>query len=293
LAVLNCVFLLCAVHNLSTWPGSISLVLPKDRVAVIHDAAVGNERYEVKVPLTDVLFRASQTGRLDFLCASSISVLLLLAILYVVSREFKSERAHAHQEHVRAAGDCSDARDRLVVTPERRLRWYQYSLATLLMLMLVTSLAMSCWAVKMQRVKRRKEWIEDKRYNWVPILDPLARGGSAGEPGPPSEDEVMRAVEIEMPAEDHWPLRFVDRIDVHIVVQPLTNFIDPPRVYPLVGPAQLHHVHYSCVAHFTDATRVAAPLALTTSVADREYLVYIDHDHLHRVEKSDPSTGTK
>jgi hypothetical protein len=242
---------------------------------------------------TEVLFRTSPTVRLDLLWALSISVLLLLAILYVGLRESRSEHANARKEDARAAGDCSDARDREVVAPKHKLRWYQYSLRTLLMLMLVTSLAMSCWAVKMQRVKMRKEWIENKKYTWVPILGPLARGGSVEEPGTPSEDEVMCAVELAMPTYDNWPFHFVDRINVLIVVEPMADYVDVPRVYPMVGRAQLHHMDYKCVVHFTDATRVAAPLSFTTSVRDCEQEVYVDHNHLHMVGDDDPQIGNR
>jgi hypothetical protein len=265
------------------WPSSVSLVFPKTGVVVDFAGNTGNE----KLWQTEVLFRTSQTARLDFLWASSISVLLLAAILYVSLRESRSGQSNAQKENGRAAGDPSDARDRPVVTPKGKLRWYQYGMSTLLMLMLVTSLAMSCYAVKMQRLKKRKEWIEDKRYVEVPILGPPGRGSAAGEPGPPSADEVMRAVELVMPTYDNWPFCFVDRINVHTVVEPITDFIDLPRVYPLVGRAQLHHLHYQCFVHFTDAARVAAPLSFTTRVTDWEQVVYIDHNHLHMAGDDD------
>ena len=70
---------------------------------------------------------------------------------------------------------------------------------------------------------------------------------------------------------------------MRIVKDKIADYIDPPRVYPLVGPAQLHHAHYKCTIYFTEVTRVGWPLPYTTSADDAQEVVYIDHDHLHMV----------
>ena len=61
------------------------------------------------------------------------------------------------------------------------------------------------------------------------------------------------------------------------------RFINPPRVYPLVGPAQLHHAQYKCTVYFTEVTRVGWPIPYTTVDEDAQEVLYIDHNHLHMV----------
>ncbi len=45
--------------------------------------------------------------------------------------------------------------------PARKLRWFQYSLRSLLLLTLLVSLVMSCVAVRMQRARRQDEAVEE------------------------------------------------------------------------------------------------------------------------------------
>ena len=45
-------------------------------------------------------------------------------------------------------------------SPKPKRRWYQYSLRTLLLFMVLCAIACSWFAVKMQRVKRQQEAVE-------------------------------------------------------------------------------------------------------------------------------------
>ena len=58
------------------------------------------------------------------------------------------------------------------------------------------------------------------------------------------------------------------RNNVRIVKDKIVDRIDPPRVYPLLGPAQLHHVNYKCTVYFVEVTRVGWPLPYTTVTED-------------------------
>ena len=40
----------------------------------------------------------------------------------------------------------------------------------------------------------------------------------------------------------------------------IADYVDPPRFYPLIGPAQLHHCHYKCTVYFTEITHVGWPV---------------------------------
>lgn len=136
-------------------------------------------------------------------------------------------------------------------------------------------------------------WIQEKRYKRAPVLGPITAGGPAVALDPPSEDEVMRALESARPVKGNWPLLYeVQRNNVRIVVEPIADYVDPPRFYPMVGPAQLHHAHYKCIVYFTEITHVGWPIPYTTTNEDTQETVYIDHDHLHMVGNVDAGPGS-
>jgi len=125
---------------------------------------------------------------------------------------------------------------------------------------------------------------QKERYDSVPILGPLTAGGPAVALDPPSEDEIMRALEDAHPVEGGVPfLHEVQRNNVRIVVEPIADYVDPVRVYPLIGPAQLHHAHYKCIIYYSETTRVGWPIPYTTTNEDAQEVIYIDHNHFHMV----------
>ena len=132
-----------------------------------------------------------------------------------------------------------------------------------------------------------------KRYDRAPVLGPLQAGAPAVALDTPSDDEVMRALEKARPVQGGFPmLHEVQRNRVRIIVEPLADYVDPPRVYPLVGPAQLHHAQYKCIVYFSETARTGWPIPYTTTTEDCQEVVYIDHDHLHMVGNVDPGPGT-
>ena len=135
---------------------------------------------------------------------------------------------------------------------------------------------------------------EKERYDTVPILGPITEGGPVVALDPPSQDEIIRALEDARPLEGGIPfLHETHRNNVRIVVEPLADYIDPPREYPLIGPAQLHHAHYKCTIYFTEVTRVGWPIPYTTRNEDAQEVIYIDHNHLHLVGNVDPGPGSE
>ncbi len=138
-----------------------------------------------------------------------------------------------------------------------------------------------------QKMQEDRFW-ENERYNNVPILDPIVAGGPTTALDEPSDDEVMRAFERANPVQGGLPLLHeIQRNNVRIVKEKIADYIDPPRVYPLIGPAQLHHAHYKCTIYYTEVTRVGWPVPYTTRNEDAVQVVYIDHNHFHRVGKPD------
>lgn len=138
-----------------------------------------------------------------------------------------------------------------------------------------------------------KFW-EKERYAKVPVLGPITAGGPAVAMDPPSDDEVMRALEKARPLEGGLPaMHEIQRNNVRIVKELIADYVDPPRDYPLVGPAQLHHCHYKCTVYFTEVTRVGWPVPYTTTNEDAQEVLYIDHNHFHIVGNVDPGPGSE
>ncbi len=137
----------------------------------------------------------------------------------------------------------------------------------------------------LQQRREDQFWIKE-RYSRVPILGPVTHGGPVQALDPPSDDEVMRA----MPPIDGGIPFFWERQRNNIIItkELICDRIDPPRVYPLIGPAQLHHAHYKCTVYYSETTRHGWPIPYTTVDEDSVEVIYIDHDHLHMVEDHRP-----
>lgn len=134
-----------------------------------------------------------------------------------------------------------------------------------------------------QDAQEQRFWVHEK-YLRAPILGPIAPGAPDVGVDAPSDDEVMQSLERVRPCRGGVPLLWERyRNNVRIVKDKIVDRIDEPRVMPLVGPVQVHHVHYKCTVYFQEVTRVGWPLPYTTSTDDAQEVVYIDHDHLHMV----------
>ena len=104
---------------------------------------------------------------------------------------------------------------------------------------------------------------------------------------------MIRALEKARPVQGGIPWLYeLSRSKVRIVKELISDSVDPPRVYPLVGPAQLHHVKFKCIVYFTETTRVGWPLPYTTVDEEGQEVVYIDHSHLHAVGNVDYGPGS-
>ena len=143
-----------------------------------------------------------------------------------------------------------------------------------------------------QKRQEDKFW-NHHRYERVPILGPITPGGPTMALDPPSEDEVMRALEEARPIQGNIPMLYEQqRKNVRITVDPVADYVDPPRVYPLIGPAQLHHAQYKCTVYYTEVTRVGWPIPYTTTNEDTQEVLYIDHNHLHMVGNVNTGPGS-
>ena len=134
-----------------------------------------------------------------------------------------------------------------------------------------------------QKMQEDKFW-NHERYDRAPILGPIIPGGPMVALDPPSDDEVVRAWERANPVQGGYPfLHEKQRNNVRIVKDKIADYVDPPRVVPLIGPVQLHHAHYKCTIYYTEITRVGWPVPHTLVDEDSQEVIYIDHNHFHMV----------
>ncbi len=139
----------------------------------------------------------------------------------------------------------------------------------------------------LQKKEEDKYWVKE-RYDRVPILGEITSGGDPVALDTPSDDEVMHALEKARPVEGGIPLLWSrNRNNVRIVKEKIADYVDPVRVYPMIGPAQQHHAHYKCTVYFEDVRRVGWPVPHTLRDEDAREVLYIDHNHLHMVGSSE------
>jgi hypothetical protein len=132
-----------------------------------------------------------------------------------------------------------------------------------------------------QKLQEDKHHISE-RYSRVPILGPLTQGGPVTALDPPSDDEVWWAFERARSVQGGIPFLYeTQRNNVTIIKEKIADYIDPPRVVPLIGPAQLHHAHYKCTIYFTERRIVGWPIPHTLINEDAAEVVYVDHNHFH------------
>jgi hypothetical protein len=95
---------------------------------------------------------------------------------------------------------------------------------------------------------------------------------------PPDEATVLRALADVARGVPYIYEEFRD--DIEVITERIVDRIDPPRFYPLIGPAQLHHCHWKCTVYYTETIESGYPFAVRLR-RPRVQVVYIDRDHLH------------
>jgi hypothetical protein len=120
----------------------------------------------------------------------------------------------------------------------------------------------------------------------TPIYPPYREGKRDVCKDEPSDARILRATVDE--SEKPVPGCVKTRSNVRIVKERIVDKIDPPRFFPLVGPAQLHHCHWKCTVSYTSTIKVGYPFPFTIQ-RPRIEVVYMDLDHLHRL----PAPGSE
>ncbi len=135
------------------------------------------------------------------------------------------------------------------------------------------------------------ERMEEKychKNDWrTPILPPIRPGfpPPACE-DPPDEAMVLRAMPHVTRGVPYVYEEFRD--DIQVVAERLKDTIDPPRFFPLVGPAQLHHCHWRCWIYYNETVQSGWPFPYQCK-RPRVEVVYIDKDHLHSYPVPNPT----
>ena len=142
-----------------------------------------------------------------------------------------------------------------------------------------------------QSMEEDQHW-EKERYDRVPVLGPLTAENPEIAMDPPSDDQIMRALERAKPIQGGMPLlHTIQRKNVRIIKEKIADYVDPPRVYPLIGPARLHHAHYKCTVYYSEVNWAGWPVPHRTIDEDAVEIIYIDKDHFHMVGNVDTGVG--
>ena len=122
--------------------------------------------------------------------------------------------------------------------------------------------------------------------NRTPILPPIRDGFPAPVcEDPPTDGEILRALPKRIRGVPYFYEEFHDD---HVFQKTrVVDKIDPPRFFPLVGMAQLHHCHWECSVYYTETIQSAYPYP-TFLKKPRVQVVYIDKDHLHLYAGENP-----
>lgn len=113
----------------------------------------------------------------------------------------------------------------------------------------------------------------------TPVMPPIREGYPPPMcEDPPTEREVLRTMKRVKRGVPFICEEFRDNI--RIFSERIVDKIDPPRFFPLVGWAQLHHCHWKCTVYWTELIQSDYPFP-TYLKKPRVEVIYIDKDHLH------------
>lgn len=126
--------------------------------------------------------------------------------------------------------------------------------------------------------QRMDEKFQYNRDGTTPVMPPIRNGTTPLCEDPPTDLEVLRALPKRPRGIPYVYEEFHD--DIRIVKSRVVDKIDPPRFFPLIGMAQLHHCHWECAVYYTETIQSAQPYP-TFIRKERVEVVYIDKDHLH------------
>jgi hypothetical protein len=149
-------------------------------------------------------------------------------------------------------------------------------------------LTMTTGCVQPWVATRMEEKYNHKNDSRTPLMPPI-RDGS---PEPrcedaPTEREILRSLPAQIRGVPFIYEEFRD--DMTFARNRLVDKIDPPRFFPLVGMAQLHHCHWECAVYYNETIQSSYPNPVYIK-KPRVQVVAIDKDHLHLYVGPNPDT---
>jgi hypothetical protein len=126
--------------------------------------------------------------------------------------------------------------------------------------------------------ERMEEKICNHNDYRTPIMPPIPPGYRPLCEDPPDRAAILRAMPRVTRGVPYIFEEFRDNIE--FTVEKLSDLIDPPRFFPLIGPAQLHHCHWKCTVYYDETLESGYPFPFRCK-RRRVEVVYIDKDHLH------------
>lgn len=119
------------------------------------------------------------------------------------------------------------------------------------------------------------------------ILGPMTSGGHAVPLDPPTPDEVFRALATSKLSNGVSPPVGGQPRNVRLVLERVADYVDDVRVFPLLGPMQMHHARYKCTIFSNEPTDKEVRSRRPDVNQHVRQLLYIDHKHLHQVRHPD------
>lgn len=176
------------------------------------------------------------------------------------------------------------------------MSWLRRSFLLLVSLAPVAATGCTPWGAGILTPVPVQPWMADrledkymhKNDHRTPIMPPIKDGF----PPPmcedaPTEREVLRTLQRVARGVPFIYEEFRD--DVRVNCERIVDKIDPPRFFPLVGYAQLHHCHWKCTVYWTETIQSDYPFPAKFKKR-RVQVIYIDKDHLHLYVGENPDT---
>jgi hypothetical protein len=134
-----------------------------------------------------------------------------------------------------------------------------------------------------ERMEEKYCYKNDER---TPVMPPIREGFPPPLcEDPPADAEVLRKMPRITRGVPYVYEEFRD--GVQVVTERIKDQIDPPRFYPLIGPAQLHHCHWKCTIYYLETVESGWPFPFQCK-RQRVQVIYIDKDHLHLYAGNNP-----
>jgi hypothetical protein len=107
---------------------------------------------------------------------------------------------------------------------------------------------------------------------------------------PPTDEEVLRTLTaFDSGSVESETLKLsVKANNYRIKKESIADFIDPPRFFPLVGEAQVHHRRWKCTVCYSPVPVQTGKHVGGDETRYNETVVYIDHTHVHPLELKTP-----